>query len=248
MTDRIRDYFENGYCQRWGLGPPSQATELETSGLWNMLNLSPRSSVLDVGCGHGPHSVALQRRGAAMTGVDFSITLLRRAQSISEHCGLEIRWVQADMRRLPFRSSRFDAAILFDAFGFFESEHENNIVVAEIAAALAPLGRVAIKAANAEPIIAALRSTDREEPDGAVVELSRALISNPARLIEKIKITGRQGSRDYERRQRLYRADEPCRAMGRAGLNVAALYSDALGNSFDSIASRHMLIIGELRP
>ena len=35
------------------------------------------------------------------------------------------------MRRLPLLSACFDAAILLDAFGFFETENENEAVVAE---------------------------------------------------------------------------------------------------------------------
>jgi cyclopropane fatty-acyl-phospholipid synthase-like methyltransferase len=66
--DWTGDYFERGYAQRWGLSAPSDQVRLEASGLWNLLRLAPASRVIDIGCGHGRHALALAERGASSSG------------------------------------------------------------------------------------------------------------------------------------------------------------------------------------
>jgi hypothetical protein len=44
------------------------------------------------------------------------------------------------MRIPPFRRERFDGAILLDAFGFFETEDDNDAILANIARILVPHG------------------------------------------------------------------------------------------------------------
>src|SRR5215831_16145472 len=131
MTGWIQDYFERGYAQRWGLTPITDHIQVEVKGLWKHLNLSPTSRVVDVGCGHGRHALALAQHGPAVVGVEFAADLLTRARHLGAQLGARAHWVQGDMRRLPLRSAYFDAAIFMDAFGFFDAEEENEAVLAE---------------------------------------------------------------------------------------------------------------------
>jgi hypothetical protein len=97
------------------------------------------------------------------------------------------------MRQLPFISAHFRAAVLLDAFGFFEQEEEHVLVLRELARVLAPGGRAALKVVNAAPIIADFRASDRQERDGTVVTISRTLENRPARLIENISTPAHRG-------------------------------------------------------
>jgi SAM-dependent methyltransferase len=67
--------------------------------------------VVHIQCHIGFDSIALARRGARVTGVDFSRTALAKAADLAERCGVEIEWVQADATALPDRlSGGFDLA------------------------------------------------------------------------------------------------------------------------------------------
>ncbi len=130
-----------------------------------------------------------------------------------------------------------------DAFGFFDAENENEQVLAEAARVLVPGGCVALKVVNGEPILVSFRHTDREERDGVVVTMSRTLSLEPARMIERVLVSGSRGNGQYERRQRLYRADELSAAAKRVGLVTLAIFADANGAMFEPATSPSMWVI-----
>ena len=245
MPDWARDYFERGYAQRWGLPPPSPQIRLESDGLWDQLRLTPGSRALDLGCGHGRHAVSLAQRGARVVGIDSSVALMTRAKGLATEAGVRAHWLQGDMRRLPICSRSSAAAILIDAFGFFETNEENEAVLREASRVLIPGGRLGLKVVNGVPVLAAFRGTDREERDGVTVAISRVLATNPARMTEKITVSGVRGSGEYERRQRLYRFDELRDALERAGLTGVRVYASPNGAAFEPASSKAMWVFGE---
>ena len=74
--------------------------------------------VLDLCCGTGDMTFALQRRalssGAEIMGADFSHAMLQRAAAKAN--GTRLRWIEADALRLPFPDLHFD--LVTSAFGF----------------------------------------------------------------------------------------------------------------------------------
>jgi len=65
----------------------------------------PDDRVLDACCGTGDLAIAAQKRGAEVTGLDFSEAMLVRARRKAP----SITWVQGDMLSLPFEDGSFDA-------------------------------------------------------------------------------------------------------------------------------------------
>src|SRR5262245_35774824 len=169
VPDWTHEYFERGYGQRWGLRPPSAEVRREAAALWNLLHLSAGARLIDVGCGHGRHALALAERGAAVIGLDFAVALLTRARELQAELNARASWVRGDMRRLPFRAGCADAGILMDAFGFFDSEDEHEEVLREAARVLTPDGRLALKVVNGGHVLDDFREAEREERDGVVV-------------------------------------------------------------------------------
>ena len=141
----LGSYFERGYAQRWGLPPASDEIRRQVSGLWEHLHLTPSSRVVDIGCGHGRHALALAQGGPHVVGVDSAAALLTQARRLAADIGVQARWVRGDMRRLPVLSACFDAAILMDAFGFFETEIETERVAAEAVRVLRPRGTTCVE-------------------------------------------------------------------------------------------------------
>ena len=245
MPDWTREYFERGYAQRWGLPAPSDDVRAEAGGLWDLLQLSPASRVVDIGCGHGRHALALAERGAEVIGIDFAVALLNRARHLSADLGARPRWIRGDMRRLPLRSECVGAAIVMDAFGFFETEEEHEAVLREAARVVTAGGRLTLKVVNGGPLLDAFRETDYEERDGTVVSVSRTLTLDPPRMTERIRVSGSRGQGEYQRRQRLYRAGELRAALEHAGFSVVGAFAHPDGTPFDSTVSSTMWLVGQ---
>ena len=78
----------------------------------------PGAPVIDLCCGTGDMTFALQRRagksGAKILGADFSHAMLQRATQKS--AGTSVRWVEADALNLPFADGQFN--LVTAAFGF----------------------------------------------------------------------------------------------------------------------------------
>ena len=107
------------------------ATERETAFVVEALGLQEGDRVLDLACGHGRHAIALAQRGMVVTGQDLNEDYLRMARERRQRVkGVEIETVHGDMRDIPF-TDEFDAVInMFTAFGYFESEEEDEKVLA----------------------------------------------------------------------------------------------------------------------
>ena len=243
MPDWAREYFERGYAQRWGLPAPSE--DVRAGSLWNLLQLCPTSRVIDIGCGHGRHALALARSGVEVVGLDFSVALLNRARRLAAELQTQVRWVRGDMRRLPFRPECSTAAILIDAFGFFDSEAEHDAVLREAARVLTAGGRLVLKVVNAGPILSAFRETNREERDGVVISISSTLTMDPPRMTQRISVSGPSGQGEYERRQRLYRVEELLVALEHAGFAIVGVFASPDRASFEPTVSSTIWIVGQ---
>jgi len=70
------------------------------------LNFRPGARYLDIGCGTGNYTVALQQLGARMYGLELTSTMLAKARLKSDR----VRWIQGNAESLPFRDRCFDGA------------------------------------------------------------------------------------------------------------------------------------------
>jgi ubiquinone/menaquinone biosynthesis C-methylase UbiE len=68
--------------------------------------------VLDVGCGTGNVAITAARRGATVTGLDVTPSMLDAAAQNAERAGVEgLTWREGDGADLPFADGAFDATV-----------------------------------------------------------------------------------------------------------------------------------------
>jgi ubiquinone/menaquinone biosynthesis C-methylase UbiE len=128
--------FKN-YAEHYDNESFTQGTLGECDFIEQELGYDKSLSILDVGCGTGRHTIELTKRGYRVTGIDLSEAQLRRAREKAAKEMLDITFLQADARCLPFES-RFDAAIMLCEGGFclMETDEENEAILVSIARAL----------------------------------------------------------------------------------------------------------------
>lgn len=68
-------------------------------------------SVLDVACGEGRNAIWLAERGWRATGVDFSAVALGKARRLAAARGVDVEWIEADVRTWSPPGS-FDLVVL----------------------------------------------------------------------------------------------------------------------------------------
>lgn len=196
---------------------------------------SPQERILDLACGSGRHTRPLRRLGWS-AGLDLSPVLLRLARANDA----EGPYVRADMRVLPFANGSFSLITnLFTSFGYFESDEEHAVVLAEVHRVLRPGGRFVLDYLNPPNVRRTLVPLDKREVNGAVIEQRRSITAD-GRFVVK-KITSRSDGRSFVERVRLFEPDD-LRAMLRgAGLTVAAEFGDYEGAPLSADSPRAIL-------
>ena len=74
----------------------------------------PRTRVLDVGCGTGSTTLAIQKRlgaGAECLGIDISEPMLERARARAQEANSPARFVRADAEQYAFERASFDLIV-----------------------------------------------------------------------------------------------------------------------------------------
>ena len=138
----------------------TKGTDQEVAFLLDALGLQPGALVLDVGCGPGRHAHALARLGVHVIGVDIAERFVRLA---AKGAPTGAWFVRADGRQLPVRA-RFDAAISLCQGGFGlparPDAPDDTDVLAAMAAAVRPGGRVALTAFSSYFLVRHLEESD----------------------------------------------------------------------------------------
>ena len=221
--------------------------------LLDRLDVPQSCEVLDLGCGDGRHSLELARRGYRVTGLDLSEELLDRARRRTVDEGLDITFIQGDMRD-PTRVSAFDLVVnFFTSFGYFREDGENARVLDAISRALRPCGRFLMDYLNREYVIATLVPSDCRTVEGMEVEQRRWITGDPSeagahvRINKQVRIREDGAERSYDESVRMYTLEELEAMMDRAGLKVTQTYGDFDGRPVGGDAPRNILI-GQAMP
>lgn len=123
------------------------------AGLWPPH--AAKAQWLDAGCGAGTYTRHLLANDLAVTGVDYSLPAIRKAQARSPAA---IGYAVADVRRLPFASGSFDGIL---CFGVLQALAESGGAVRELYRLLRPGGELWIDALNRHFVVNAARILGR---------------------------------------------------------------------------------------
>jgi 2-polyprenyl-3-methyl-5-hydroxy-6-metoxy-1,4-benzoquinol methylase len=140
--------FEN-YGQKYDSENFTHGTVGECDFIEKEINFDKSLKILDVGCGTGRHAIELTKRGYCVTGIDLSISQLKRAKEKAAENNLVIDFQRQDARNLPF-NSQFDVAIMLCEGGFslMETDEMNFEILKNVTKALKPHAKLIFTTCN----------------------------------------------------------------------------------------------------
>ena len=218
--------------QRW----VSAATEIDH--VLALLGVQPGIAVLDLCCGPGRHSLELARRGFCVTGVDRTAAYLDRARQLASQEGLNVEFLQDDMRRFC-RPSSFEAAIsLFTSFGFFEDPSENQAVLTNLYRSLKDGGAIIVDVMGKETLARVFQERDWDEQEGYLFLQEHKVSRNWSWMENRwIMIRGRD-RHEWKVNHYVYSATELEAMLRASGFRAVSIYGSLEGAPYDHMARR----------
>ncbi len=208
----------------------------------SLLKLQPGMSICDLCCGIGRHSVELGRLGYCVTGVDRTGLYIEQAKKKADEQGLNIRFVQDDMRSFC-EPNTFDAVInIFTSFGYFEKVTDDERVLENVYKSLKDGGKFLVDIIGKEVLARIFQEKRWYEEDGTII-LEEAKLSEDWSSIENRWIIIRDDKRDEFRFSlRLYSAAQLSELLKSCGFGKVEIHGDLSGTPYDQTAKRLVVV------
>ena len=207
-----------------------------------LLRARKGASVLDIPCGTGRVTLPLAGMGLVMTGVDLTARYLARARREARRRGLDVRFIESDMRDIAFEGEFTGAFNWFGSFGYF-SDADNLAFCRRIFNALKPGGRFLVEGLNKSWLVSHLRPTVESEVAGVKITTRHRWDDRTGRI--QGTWTFRKG-RVMERRRssmRVFNGAEIRGLLRTAGFREIVLYGYSPVARFTQ-HSRRMIAVG----
>jgi SAM-dependent methyltransferase len=186
--------------------------------------LQPGSSILDVGCGTGRHSIELAKRGYAVTGLDLSAEMLAQAEQGAKAAGVQVNWIRSDAARFS-PAEKYDAVICLcegsmGLLGRTDDPIEQPLaILRNISRSLKPQARALLTILNGAAMIR--RSTNDDVREGRF---------DPLQMVESSTPSPREGLPAVPVRERAFMPTELVLMCSLAGLSVISIWGGTAGN------------------
>jgi SAM-dependent methyltransferase len=206
--------------------------------------LSHGARVLDCPCGTGRISIPLAQRGFKVAGLDISNRVLEVARAAAPELDLQ----QGDMRELPWPAESFDAVLnLWTAFGYFETQAEDERVLSEVARVLVPGGLFVIDTINPIALARGFRPQGWNDLDGTLLLEQRELDLVSGRIQSYWTFVRGDGDRvELAFDHRLYTPPELADMLRRAALEPTAFFGGLDGGELTADTWRLVIVAQKL--
>lgn len=230
---------------------PHSQVKTQIDGVERFMRLEPRSRVLDLGCGSGRRTIELARRGHRVLGVDPDERALAVARASAKGEKLNVHFMKADTRAIPYRSE-IDAVVSLDgAFGQLSSDRDDLRCLEAARKALKPSGLLLLDTLNKEWLMRHFEPNyweQGEERKSSVVLDQIGFDFERGRLDNRRVIVDADGRRTPSFISlRVYTLTELKAQLERAGLNYLQCWGAFDGSAY-GMDSPRVIVLAERPP
>ncbi len=224
-----------------------ERAEIEAEEIANLLALAPPAKVLDLPCGVGRHTLALARRGYAVTGIDRSDRYLSTARARAREAGIEACFERGDLRDAGDEAA-FDAVInLWTSFGYFRDPAEDARAARNFLRVLRPGGALVMELMGKEVLARVFRARDwKEGADGTICLTETEILDGWTWVRTRWEYLAREWRRRHVVEHRVYSFAELRAVLEGAGFVGVEGFGSLGGAPYDHQASR--LVVRACRP
>ena len=204
----------------------------------------PGRIALDLCCGPGRCSMALAQKGFMVTGVDRTKHFLIKAKTRARAAGLEIEWVQADMRDF-LRPDAFHLVLsMFTSFGYFQDPADNAGVLRNILASLRPGGACLIDVMGKEQLAGRFQETTSIRlPNGSVLLQRHEIVDDWTRVKNDWIVVRKGRAKNFAFSHTIYSAQELRWLLEEAGFVNVQVYGSLAGELYGRSSPR-LVVVG----
>lgn len=235
--DWFTDWFNTKYYHILYQHRDDHEAQVFMSNLIKFLKMPQRSSILDLACGKGRHSIYLNSLGYRVTGADLSINSIKHAsQSKNE----TLDFIVQDMR-LPF-SVKVDAVFnLFTSFGYFADDTEDIRVIENIKEALNENGVAVIDYLNVIKVVNSFVASETIILDEIEFQITKEVKNDF--IIKKIEFTIEGKYHSYFERVKCLTLARFKNIIERAGLRITNTFGDYNLHPYNEENSNRLILI-----
>ncbi len=213
-------------------------TTAQVDNIIKLLQIENGAKILDLCCGIGRHSLEFARRGFQVTGVDRTKSYLDKAEKQAKAEGLQIEFINGDMRNFC-REAAFDVVInMFTSFGYFEDAEDDRRVVENVYRSLKSGGKFLIEMMGKELLARDFRERDWNEINGFIILEDRKLLNNWEKIESRWIILKDGQQVEYKFFLRLYSAVEIKSLLKHYRFSDTKIFGDLEGTDYDHKAKR----------
>jgi len=233
------DWFDTSYYHILYKNRDEKEAKFFIENLCNFLAIKPNSSLLDLACGKGRHSITLNELGHKVLGVDLSQNSISVAK---QHERRGLHFEVHDMRKI-IPGLSFDVIFnLFTSFGYFDSSVENKKVIFSVANMLYEKGIFVIDFLNADKVVANLVSEEEKMIDGIQFLIKR--IVEGEHIYKKITVIDKNETKNYVERVQLLRLGDFEKLLA-PEFKILHTFGNFDLQKFDATSSDRLIIIAE---
>ncbi len=206
--------------------------------LIQLLQLPENSTLLDLACGKGRHSIHFAQNKLLVTGIDLSRQSIHYAQQFEKE---NLSFFMHDMRN-PFRINYFDAVMnLFTSFGYFENENDNLKTLQSATASMKSGGVLVIDFMNAKKVIRQMKKSESKKIDDIHFHIKKHL--ECGFLIKQINFSHNKEEFCFNEKVKTLELPDFQNYFKQCGLVLSACYGDYQLNAFDEVNSDRLILI-----
>lgn len=245
-TTNINDrFFEGSYKEAWKEIIPQGLTDAEINFIEEIAGLRSGSTVLDLMCGYGRHTIQLAERGIHVTAVDNLFQYIAEIKEKAQQLSLPVEAVQASALNVRLERN-YDAVICMgNSFAFFNKEDALTIL-RNISKHILPKGVLIINSwMIAETAFRNFKEKEWHYAGAYKCVIESKYYFHPSRIETEQTIIAPDDSVEVVQGvDYIFSLDEIESMFNEAGLKTKALYSTPRKKKF-TLGDGHIYIVAE---